>query len=110
VFLLFKIRNNNKQFLIISFILCLRRNYLSRVENYEMLRRLTSLIHKMHKLRENCDNCKFRDVNLDASVILKIKMRQYRRLRKDNNKIDKSYYNFLIKHERIVLLSLLIIL
>jgi len=75
VFLLFKICNNNKQFLIISFILCFCRNHLSRVEDYKMLRYLISLIYKMHKLRENCDNYKFRNVNLDANVILKIKMR-----------------------------------
>jgi len=75
-----------------------------------MLRCLASFIYKMHKLRENCDNCKSKDVNLDANVISRIEVRQHKRLREDNNKINKSCYNFLIKHEKIVLLSLLTIL
>jgi len=108
--LLFKTCNNNKQFLIISFILCFRKNYFSRVENYKMLRYLINFTYKIYKLKKNCDNCKFRDVSLNVNIILKIEMRLYKRLRKNNNKINENCYNFLIKYKKIILLSLLIIL
>jgi len=73
-----------------------------------MLRYLTNLIYKIHKLKENCNNCKFRNINFNANIIFKIEMRQHKRLRKDNNKINNNYYNFFIKYKRIVLFSLLI--
>jgi len=73
--LLFKIRNNSKQFLIISFISCFRKNYLSRVEDYKILYCLISFIYKMHKLRENCNNYKFKDISFNANIISKIEVR-----------------------------------
>jgi len=75
MFLLFKICNNNKQFLNISFILCLRKNYLLQIKDYKILYCLINLTYKIYKLKENCNNCKFKNINLNANVILKIEVR-----------------------------------